>query len=146
MFMYIYIYMYIYIFFFCCFFWMIFFIFIDCSLLKRWAVSQIAIFSVSYQLELPDNLFVPFLIIPSAPVVILRCHIYAISIFRSFYLLISLCIYLIDMLLSVGTTILIRRHVFLLQSLITTSGLQLFIFLSVGFAMFRSPLCFCYWF
>ena len=41
---------------------------------------------------------------------------------------------LTDMLLSVDTDISIRRHVFLLKSLTTKSGLFLFIFLSVSIA------------
>ena len=61
---------------------------------------------------------VPFLRISRAPAIIgpvifLRCHIFEISVFSSLYLLILLYS-LTGKLLSVGTAISIKRHVFLL--------------------------------
>ena len=70
---------------------------VESILQKRWAVSQSAIFCISYWLELSGILLmclsVRFLIITSAPtitgtVVVLRCHIFSISISRFLYLLI----------------------------------------------------------
>ena len=77
---------------------------VDRTLLRRWAVPQIAIFRISYRLGQPGILlmclYVPFSIIPRVPTItctiekmwnlILRCHIFSISISWSLYLLYSL--------------------------------------------------------
>ena len=135
-------YMYFIYLFFCYPFWLIFFSRIGTIHQRRRADLQRASFCFSYQLELPGILLkylsVIFLIIPSAPtitgsVVVLKCHAFSFSISRSSYLFILLYS-LTDMLLFVGTYISIRRHVFLLESLIKISGRLLFIFLSIWIA------------
>ena len=97
--------------------------------LKRWAVPQNVILGISYRLGLPNILLIclsiPFLIIPCAhtitgTMVVVRCPIHGISIFRSLYLLILLNS-LTDILLSVGIEISISRLVLLLLSLITVA-------------------------
>ena len=108
---------------------------IDCNLLWRWAVPQSAIFCISYWLEQPGILLmcvlVSFLVISSTPtitgtIVVLRCHIFSISISRCLHLLVLL--YSLIDILSVGTDMSIRRYVFLLSSV---TGLFLFIFQSI---------------
>ena len=59
-------------------------------------------------------------------VVILRCHVFSISILRSLYLLILFYSFT-KTLLSVGIGVLIGSHDFLLKFLTTTFGLSLFI-------------------
>ena len=74
---------------------------------------------------------VPFLFIFRVPT-ITGMVVELISISRSLYLLIIF----FGMLLSVGTDISIRKHVFLLLTLTTVSGLLFFIFKSVWIAKF----------
>ena len=89
-----------------CFFWVIIFSHIKSTPLRRWAAPQRAIFYISHRLGKPGILLmclsVPFLIIPSAPiiidmVVVLRYHSFSISISRSLYLLILwlICYYVL---------------------------------------------------
>ena len=98
----------------CCLFWVIFFSYNDRILLRRWALSQSAMFCTWYWLGLPGILqtclSALFFIIPRAStVVVIRCHIFSISISQSLYLL-MLLYSLTGMLLSVGTDKSIRRH------------------------------------
>ena len=118
--------------FFFCLLYGIFFSQINGALQRRGAVSQSAFFSISYMLGLPNTLLIGLflsIIHFTVLVVVLRCHIISISIFRFFYLHILLYS-LTDMFLSFYAELSIRRHTFILLKNKTdrTVILQLFYF------------------
>ena len=120
-------------------FWVIFSRHIDSILLSRCAVPQRELF-LYFKLAGTIRYFVNVFICPFldyTPGSYYYWHAgsfkgphFSMTISSSFYLLI-LSYYLIDILLSVGTDISIRRHVFILKSLTCICGLLLFIILSV---------------
>ena len=103
---------------------------IDSNLLRRLEVSQNAIFvawTVRYFVNIPF-LIIHWTLTNNDKVVVLWCHIFSISISRFLYLLILLYYLTVMLLLSVNTDISIRKHVFLLDSLISISCLSLFFY------------------